>query len=257
MRKLGRSGQGVKRPMRNIARALRQETTKGVKKKTHINKKAEKQQSKVEKHNFGLYDKTDRILLVDEGNFTFARALCQTLGEAPGLLATATESQAELESLHPEAAERRQELEKKFGATTLVGVDPTRLHKVTEFKHSFHKIVWLFPHINTEETDFDKIAAMHQTLFTRFIKSAFKCLDPKRKSACIQVSLSEGEPFKSWKLVQTAKNALSSLELRSVVKFNPEVWPGYQRPSMFDPEEAERKANLYMFCRGGVEQVDM
>jgi len=254
MRKLARQGRGVTRPMRNIAYELRKETTKGIKNKTTRKVKEKKKESVVEKRNFGLYEKADRVLLVDEGNFTFALSLCSKLGDGSSVLATATESKAEISRLFPEAEGYRKVIEEKFGGTTLVGVDPTRLHKVTEFKGSFHKIVWLFPHISTEETDSEKLMEMHQTLFTRFIKSAFKCLDPKRGSAAIHVALTEGEPFKSWKLVQTAKNACAGLELMTVQKFNPEVWPGYERPSMFDPAEAEKEANLFVFCRGSVNQ---
>lgn len=245
-RATGKGGR-FKRPLRNIAFELKKETSKSIKKNRKTKGAANKKLSDREKKNTGLYDKTDRILLVDEGNFSFARALCGSLkGNAGGVLATATEGKAELIAAYPEAAKVRKEIEAQ-GGTTLLGVDPTRLHKVSEFKAAFHKIVWLFPHIDTEETDFEKIAEMHQKLFSRFFKSAFKCLDPERGSAAIHVALTQGEPFKAWKLVQTAKDSCDQLEFRTAVPFNPDVWKGYERSAMFDPTEDERQANIYIF----------
>ena len=95
---------------------------------------------------------TDRILLIGEGNFSFARAL---LRDAPtalqhlppsNVVATAYDSEEECYEKYPEAAGIVQEI-RSSGAEVLFGVDATKLEKHPLLKsRKFDKVVWNFPH---------------------------------------------------------------------------------------------------------------
>lgn len=95
---------------------------------------------------------TDKVLLIGEGNFSFARAM---IYDAPSglehfppqnLTATAYDSEEECVAKYPESTECIQALREK-GAEVLFRVDATKLEKVSALKgRRFDKIVWNFPH---------------------------------------------------------------------------------------------------------------
>ena len=95
---------------------------------------------------------TDKILLVGEGNFSFARALVcdpppvlQYLPPA-NVVATAYDTEEQCFEKYPEAEAIVQELRSK-GAEVVFGVDATKLEKNALFRNrKFDKIVWNFPH---------------------------------------------------------------------------------------------------------------
>lgn len=229
-----------------------QDATKGLSKAA---KKELRAAALQEKQHLSLYLAGERILLVGEGNFSFARALCRRLGQGQGIYATAYDGEAAVKKKYPDAPECRQEVEEKFGGITLVGVDATRLHKVKEFRGAFQKIVWNFPHIGGGESDMEKNIADHQKLLAGFFSSAVKCLDPDQ-SCAVHVALKSGEPYKSWKVVQVAKAAAPELEMSTAVNFSLEAWPGYshrrtagfdERFSKADSEELAKGAKVYVF----------
>jgi hypothetical protein len=95
---------------------------------------------------------TDKILLIGEGNFSFARALVR---DAPAELehlparnvtATAYDTEAECYDKYPEAADIVQDL-RAAGAEVHFGVDATQLGRTSSFKgRKWDRIVWNFPH---------------------------------------------------------------------------------------------------------------
>ena len=95
---------------------------------------------------------TDRILLIGEGNFSFARAL--TCSPPPALeflppsniVATAYDTEEECCSKYPEAIDIISSLRKK-GVEILFSVDATKLDKCVPLRgRKFDRIVWNFPH---------------------------------------------------------------------------------------------------------------
>jgi len=227
-----------------------------------VNKKQAKAQALLEKQNRSLYSGNERVLLVGEGNFSFARALCEHLGSGAGIYATALDSEAEVKTKYPDAAEHRRVIEDKLAGTTLLGVDATRLHKVKEFRGAFKKVVFNFPHIGGGEKDVEKSVAEHRKLLAAFFSSAARCLDPEAKGACIHVALKVGEPYKSWKVVQTARAACPDLDITAAVPFVPSAWPGYvhRRTHGFDSrfsssqnEEIAKGAKVYIFRKRKLE----
>jgi 25S rRNA (uracil2634-N3)-methyltransferase len=94
----------------------------------------------------------DKILLVGEGNFSFAVALLQhppaQLDHFPpaNIIATAFDTEEECYTKYPDAEQNIRVLREK-GAQVLFGVDATRLEKTSALKgRAFDRIVWNFPH---------------------------------------------------------------------------------------------------------------
>lgn len=219
-----------------------------------LTKKETKAAAMAARQHHALYSDKERTLLVGEGNFSFARALCRHLGTGVGVFATCFDGEETLKKKYTDSAECRKEVEDQ-GGTTLVGVDATHLHSVKEFRRSFGTIVWNFPHIGGGETDLDKSAEEHRILLGKFFRSAAKCLDPENPEAAIHVALKSGEPYKSWRVVQMARGS-APLELRSVLPFAPGAWDGYAHRrtigfkdhlSKDDSAEIAKGASIYVF----------
>jgi 25S rRNA (uracil2634-N3)-methyltransferase len=99
------------------------------------------------------FNPTDKILLIGEGNFSFAYALVvhpplPDLQHLPpeNVFATAYDTQEECLEKYPEARQTIQVLREK-GVHVLFGVDATKLEKCAALKgRTFDKVVWNFPH---------------------------------------------------------------------------------------------------------------
>ncbi|KAJ7024380.1 hypothetical protein C8F04DRAFT_1401171 [Mycena alexandri] len=121
---------------------------------------------------------TDKILLIGEGNFSFARALIR---DAPAELehlppknitATAYDTEKECFEKYPEAEDTVLEL-RTAGVDVLFGVDATQLGKVAAFKgKKWDRIVWNFPHAGKGITDQDRNILSNQVLILGFLRSA-------------------------------------------------------------------------------------
>lgn len=95
---------------------------------------------------------TDKILLIGEGNFSFARALLfdppSELEHLPSgnVTATAHDSEDECYAKYPDAREIV-ELLRGSGVEILFGIDARQLEKVSALKgRRWDRIVWNFPH---------------------------------------------------------------------------------------------------------------
>lgn len=98
------------------------------------------------------FSPTDRILLIGEGNFSFARALIidppASLQHLPAanITATAYDSEDECYVKYPEAQGIVESLKEK-GVEVLFDVDATKLEKEPTLKNRrWDRIVWNFPH---------------------------------------------------------------------------------------------------------------
>lgn len=95
---------------------------------------------------------TDKILLIGEGNFSFAYALAARpptqLQHLPpqNITATAYDNEGECLTKYADAQEKIDALRAK-GVNIIFGVDATKLEKVSQLKGKrWDKIVWNFPH---------------------------------------------------------------------------------------------------------------
>ncbi|PPQ99521.1 hypothetical protein CVT24_005311 [Panaeolus cyanescens] len=125
---------------------------------------------------------TNRILLIGEGNFSYARALIQDppprLGFLPpgNITATAYDTEAECYEKYPEAADHVTYLRDK-GVQVLFGVDGTKLEKHANLKgKQWDRIVWNFPHAGKGIADQDRNILSNQVLILGFLRSAAKML---------------------------------------------------------------------------------
>ncbi|PCH34086.1 hypothetical protein WOLCODRAFT_135495 [Wolfiporia cocos MD-104 SS10] len=120
----------------------------------------------------------DRILLVGEGDFSFARALVQDPPSPlqflpPGnVTATAYDTEEECYRKYLGASEIVSFLRGK-GVEVLFSVDATKLEKCSPLKgRRWDKIVWNFPHAGKGITDQDRNILSNQVLILGFLRSA-------------------------------------------------------------------------------------
>ncbi|KAH0837920.1 hypothetical protein J3R83DRAFT_6152 [Lanmaoa asiatica] len=125
---------------------------------------------------------TDKILLIGEGNFSFARAL---ITDPPSSLehlvpenvtATSYDSKEECFSKYPDAEDIVSTI-KQRGIEVLFGIDATKLQKHPALKgRRWDRIVWNFPHAGKGITDQDRNILSNQRLMLDFLRSAPHCL---------------------------------------------------------------------------------
>ncbi|OAX42083.1 hypothetical protein K503DRAFT_406817 [Rhizopogon vinicolor AM-OR11-026] len=125
---------------------------------------------------------TDKILLIGEGNFSFAHALIvdppSSLEHLPpsNITATAYDSEQECYDKYPEARSNVNTLRER-GAEVLFGVDATRLEKCSALKaRRFDRVVWNFPHAGKGITDQDRNILSNQMLILGFLCSVVNYL---------------------------------------------------------------------------------
>ncbi|KAM5536023.1 hypothetical protein V8D89_010281 [Ganoderma adspersum] len=123
------------------------------------------------------FSSTDNILLIGEGNFSFARALISSPSETLQFLppsnvtATAYDTEEECCSKYPDAAEIITALREK-GVQLIFGVDATKLDKCPPLRgRAFDRVVWNFPHAGKRITDQDRNILINQMLILGFLRS--------------------------------------------------------------------------------------
>jgi 25S rRNA (uracil2634-N3)-methyltransferase len=96
----------------------------------------------------GMYSQTHRILLLGEGDFSFAAALALLWGDASFMVATAFDDEAATLSKYATASDNIETL-RSLGASVAFGVDATRLDAaaavVRQAKKGFDRIIFNFP----------------------------------------------------------------------------------------------------------------
>ncbi|KAH8991974.1 hypothetical protein EDB92DRAFT_1859242 [Lactarius akahatsu] len=128
------------------------------------------------------FNSSDKILLIGEGDFSFAVALSQHPPPPleylvpANITATAYDTEDECYSKYSEAQQYVRVL-RESGAQVLFGVDATKLEKTSALKgKTFDRIVWNFPHAGKGITDQDRNILSNQVLILGFLRSAAKFL---------------------------------------------------------------------------------
>ncbi|KAJ3818869.1 hypothetical protein F5880DRAFT_1490666 [Lentinula raphanica] len=133
------------------------------------------------------FQSTDNILLIGEGNFSFARALARPspsrtelahLAHLPpnNITATTYDSEDDCYTKYPDAQDIVACL-REWGAEVLFGVDATKLEWNAALKgRKWSKIVWNFPHAGKGINDQDRNILSNQTLILGFLRSASRFL---------------------------------------------------------------------------------
>ncbi|ORX98055.1 hypothetical protein K493DRAFT_406721 [Basidiobolus meristosporus CBS 931.73] len=172
----------------------------------------------------------DTILLIGEGNFSFARALGNLLGTGSSIIATCLDSEEVLKTKYDDAEKLMAEF-KEAGGVVLFEVDGTKLDKLKEIKGKrFTRIVFNFPHAGAGIKDQDRNIRVNQVLMRDFFASAVGYLTSRQSGdpvdGEIHVALKTGKPYDLWNLKELAKS--SRLITKTSFPFLPEKYPGYE-----------------------------
>ncbi|XP_037361147.1 ferredoxin-fold anticodon-binding domain-containing protein 1 [Talpa occidentalis] len=169
-----------------------------------------------------------RLLLVGEGNFSFAAALSRTLDLSTSLTATCLQRQADA-NRDPVTRENLERLRER-GAEIRFGVDCTQLADVFELQdREFYRIYFNFPHCGRKAG-----VAKNRELLAKFFQS---CADVLAEEGEVHVALCRGqggtpadkprrEWYNSWQVVAMA--ALGGFILSDVHPFSYHTLPGYK-----------------------------
>lgn len=193
----------------------------------------------------------DRILLVGEGDFSFAKAIVEQHG-CCDVTATCFDSQPELfEKYHPQGEEHVRYLEEE-GQTVLYGVDATKLDQNKQLRKAggqWDVVLFNFPHVGGKSKDVNRQVRFNQELLVSFFKAALSLL---AQDGTIVVTLFEGEPYTLWNIRDLARH--SGLEVQRSFEFQAEAYPGYSHARTLGNIEGgggwkgeDRDARSYVF----------
>ncbi|KAK9766299.1 hypothetical protein K7432_004729 [Basidiobolus ranarum] len=177
------------------------------------------------------YSLDDTILLIGEGNFSFANSLGKTLDIGSNIIATCLDSEEVVKSKYDDAEKLINEF-KETGGIVLYEVDGTQLDKVKEIKgKKFTRIVFNFPHAGIK--DQDRNIRVNQVLVRDFFASAVKfltsCQNGDPTNGEIHLALKTGKPYDLWNIKELAKSSTNnSLITKTSFPFLPEKYPGYE-----------------------------
>ncbi|KAL9591138.1 MAG: hypothetical protein Q9203_000009 [Teloschistes exilis] len=204
----------------------------------------------------------DRILLVGEGDFSFAHSLYAHHG-CNSLIATCYDSASQVTDKYPQSTPHIQELEsaaredEDVDIRILYGVDATKLGKFRSNggggkevrKGGFDRVVFNFPHVGGLSKDVNRQVRHNQELLVNFFKAATPLLAP---AGTIVVTIFEGEPYSLWNIRDLARHV--GLKVGRSFKFQSEVYPGYKHVRTLGNIEGgggwkgeDRDARTYIF----------
>ncbi|KAM5586823.1 uncharacterized protein ABKV19_005646 [Rosa sericea] len=173
------------------------------------------------------YSSSQKILLVGEGDFSFAACLATAFGSAANIVATSLNSREELSVNYSNAMSHLKELEEK-GCTILHGVD---VHTMSQHPQLIYRrfdcIIYIFPHAGylrvsfSSESDKFQILA-HKNLVKGYFTNARQMLCSRGQ---IHVTHKTKFPFTEWEIVNLTKEA--GLYLVEEETFYPWQYPDY------------------------------
>lgn len=226
------------------------------------------------------FEPTDTLLLVGEGDFSFACSIVkQLLIEPANLIATSFDSKEELISKYPNVEENLQLLIEE-GVQVLHEIDAINLAQSLKLPLNAKKgtaklftqnkrlnyVMFNFPHTGRGMKDMDRNIRDHQKLVLGYFKSSkalLRLVNDDSKNALggyddvqpnrtekIVLSLFEGEPYTSWGVKALARSEDYRVERSGA--FNWAAFEGYHHKrtnGMRDTTKpaAERDARIYVF----------
>ncbi|RKP31481.1 hypothetical protein METBISCDRAFT_26561 [Metschnikowia bicuspidata] len=251
-----------------------------IKSGTKSSKTKSKQQQR--KKAYIPFDSTDTLLLVGEGDFTFALSLVvQGLVAPENLTATSFDTHEELVSKYPDVQKVLDSL-KKHDVHVLHGVDCMKLAVSLNLNKKYksnlflppkplQNIMFNFPHTGRGMKDVDRNIRDHQKLVLSYFqncKEVFEIVNSRRKTGAsdgfagyggldgdmpkqkIILSLFEGEPYVSWGIKALARSVGYKVERSGAMDWT--AFKGYHHKrtnSIRDTTKpaTERDARIYVF----------
>ncbi|ORY80022.1 hypothetical protein BCR37DRAFT_340558, partial [Protomyces lactucae-debilis] len=181
------------------------------------------------------FKRQDRILLLGEGNFSFAASLAQHhLDDASLLVATSFDTAEEVRAKYADGEEQIS-IVTDCGGAVLHGIDATRLAEQSarlckDFSRrlgietlKFDTVLFNFPHVAAGIKDQDRNIVANQTMLRDFFKDVPHVLN---EGGSIAVSLALGKTYERWNLKGLAKDA--GLQLARSGQFVGAAFPGYE-----------------------------
>lgn len=204
------------------------------------------------------FDPEDHILLIGEGDFSFAASIVEHHG-ACDLTATSYESQSSLFEKYDPQAEKHTSYITEEGQTVLYNIDATKLPKYKSLTRApgglWDVIIFNFPHVGGKSTDVNRQVRFNQELLVSFFKGAMEIV---KQDGRIVVTLFEGEPYTLWNIRDLGRHV--GLEMVRSFAFQWSAYPGYKHARTLGNVEGgggwkgeEREARSYVLRRRDAE----
>ncbi|GMM49901.1 25S rRNA (uracil2634-N3)-methyltransferase [Starmerella bacillaris] len=165
------------------------------------------------------FDDYENVILIGEGDFSFAQALatkCPTVS----ILATSLDSYDECITKYPLSKDIIQNL-KDENIEVSHEIDATKLSTYRQLKAiEDPKIVFNFPHLGKSISDQERNIIQHQKLLLEFFE---QCKNLNVGS--IIMSFFNGQPYDSWEYKRLARS--QGYKVARSSELNWESWPGY------------------------------
>lgn len=169
------------------------------------------------------YSSSHKILLVGEGDFSFAANMGKAFGSAINMVATSLYSKETMMRKYSKAATNLRELE-DLGCLVMHEVDAhtMSIHPLLNQK-LFDRIVFNFPATALERSESNiRQIEKHQRLVKGFLGSAHDMLEVNGE---IHVTHKTTEPYSKWEIERLAEDA--GLRLVEKVRFKKADYPGF------------------------------
>lgn len=168
----------------------------------------------------------DKILLVGEGDLSFAASLIEHHYCADVTATVLEKNVEELMEKYPHVGENIAKVEAEYGRV-LYNVDATKMAPFVEKKGKesngvMDRIFFNFPHVGGKSTDVNRQVRYNQELLVSFFKRAMMSLAP---GGSIIVTLFEGEPYTLWNIRDLGRH--SGLQVERSFKFQASAYVGY------------------------------
>ncbi|GFP90972.1 uncharacterized protein at4g26485 [Phtheirospermum japonicum] len=170
------------------------------------------------------YSSRHRILLVGEGDFSFALCLATAFGDASNIVATSLDSEEMLGLKYNGAAAANIALLKDKGCTILHVVDACSMSLHPQLKHrKFDRIVFNFPHAGFIAREHDSYQiSLHQNVVRGFMRNGCNMATEKGE---VHVTHKTAYPFSKWEIEELGQEA--GLKLNGRADFWRWEYPGY------------------------------